>query len=52
VVNELTKRDHEAIGVDIDQLDITDQVMVEKDNKRHWAGCCYSLCGLDSGGCC
>ena len=30
VVNELTKRDHEAIGVDIDQLDITDQVMVEK----------------------
>lgn len=28
VVNELTKRGHEAIGVDIDQLDITDEVKV------------------------
>lgn len=28
VVNELTKRGHEAIGVDIEELDITDEAMV------------------------
>ena len=30
VVNELTKRGHEAIGVDIEEMDITDKVSVEK----------------------
>ena len=30
VVNELTKRNHEAIGVDIEEMDITDRVSVAK----------------------
>lgn len=30
VVNELKKRGHEAIGVDIDEMDITDEVSVNK----------------------
>jgi dTDP-4-dehydrorhamnose reductase len=30
VVNELTKRGHEAIGVDIEELDITDEILVNK----------------------
>lgn len=30
VVNELEKRGHEAIGVDIDEMDITDKVSVDK----------------------
>lgn len=30
VMNELKKRDHEAIGVDIDEMDITDTSSVEK----------------------
>ncbi|MCD8019202.1 MAG: dTDP-4-dehydrorhamnose reductase [Clostridiales bacterium] len=30
VVNELTKRGHQAIGVDIDELDITDEVAVNR----------------------
>lgn len=30
VVNELTKRRHEAIGVDIEEMDITDRTAVEK----------------------
>lgn len=30
VVNELTKRGHEAVGVDIEEMDITNQEMVQK----------------------
>lgn len=30
VVNELTKRGHEAVGVDIEEMDITDSASVEK----------------------
>ncbi len=30
VINELTKRGHEAIGVDINEMDITDKVSVDK----------------------
>ena len=30
VVNELTKRDHEAVGTDIDEMDITEAVSVNK----------------------
>ena len=30
VVNELKKRGHTAIGVDIEEMDITDKVSVEK----------------------
>jgi dTDP-4-dehydrorhamnose reductase len=29
VVNELTKRGHEAVGVDIDEMDITDAISVQ-----------------------
>lgn len=34
VVNELTKRNHEAVGVDIDQMDITDKLCVERVIKE------------------
>ncbi|MGN1318747.1 MAG: dTDP-4-dehydrorhamnose reductase [Lachnospirales bacterium] len=34
VVNELTKRGHEAIGVDIEEMDITDKSSVEKVIKE------------------
>lgn len=34
VINELIKRGHETVGVDIDQLDITDQKMVNKMIKE------------------
>lgn len=34
VVNELIKRDHEAIGVDIDEMDITDGAGVQKFISR------------------
>ena len=30
VVNELTKRGHEAVGVDIEEMDITDKASVER----------------------
>ena len=30
VVNELTKRGHEAVGVDIQEMDITDPAQTEK----------------------
>ena len=29
VINELTNRDHEAVGVDIDEMDITDEISVK-----------------------
>lgn len=34
VVNELTKRNHEAIGVDIEEMDITDYSSVESGIKK------------------
>lgn len=34
VVNELTKRNHEAIGVDIEEMDITDAASVDKVIKE------------------
>lgn len=34
VVNELTKRNHEAIGVDIEEMDITDYSSVERGIKK------------------
>ncbi len=34
VVNELTKRGHEAIGVDIEEMDITDRVSVDRVIKE------------------
>lgn len=34
VVNELTKRNHEAIGVDIEEMDITDYQSVENGIKK------------------
>lgn len=34
VVNELIKRNHEAIGVDIEEMDITDYVSVESGIKK------------------
>ncbi len=33
VVDELTKRQHEAVGVDIEEMDITDLASVEKTIK-------------------
>ena len=41
VVKELEKRGMEAVGVDIEEMDITS-----------FAGRSNSLCGLYSGGCC
>ena len=34
VVNELTKRNHEAIGVDIEEMDITNPASVNKEIGR------------------
>lgn len=34
VVNEVTKRGIEAVGVDIDEMDITNQAQVEKSLKK------------------
>ena len=45
VVNELEKRGHEAVGVDIEELDITDAAAVEKNDKRDSTGRRDPLCG-------
>ena len=34
VVNELRKRNHEAIGVDIEEMDITDKTSVDRVKKQ------------------
>ena len=43
VVRELQKRGHEAVGVDIDEMDITDAAAVERVMTRSAAGCSHSL---------
>ena len=49
VVNELTKRGIEAVGVDIQEMDITDAASVEKVIGE--AGRCGTLCSLYRSGC-
>ena len=47
VVNELEKRGHEAVGVDIEELDITERGRCGKNDKRDSTGRRDPLCGLD-----
>ena len=48
VVNELTKRGIEAVGVDIQEMDITDAASVD---RRGGTGRCGTLCSLYRSGC-
>ena len=48
VMDELKKRGHEGIGVDVQEMDITD---AEKVRQVITAGCSNPLCGLHCGGC-
>lgn len=51
VVNELTKRGIEAVGVDIQEMDITDAASVEKVIGEAATGRCGTLCSLYRSGC-
>ena len=48
VVNELEKRGHTAVGVDIEEMDITDFTSVKNDTDSGFSGSGHSLCGMDS----
>ena len=47
VMNELAKRGHEGIGVDIEEMDITDAESVRKSHYRSKPGCRNPLCSMD-----
>ena len=49
VVNELEKRGHTAIAVDIEEMDITDAVSVEKVITEAEETRVHPLCGLHGG---
>ena len=51
VVNELTKRGIEAVGVDIQEMDITDAARRGKGDRRGGTGRCGTLCSLYRSGC-
>lgn len=48
-VNELKKRGHTPIGVDIEEMDITDSASVNQVYQRISSGCSDSLCRMDCG---
>lgn len=51
-MNELKKRGHQAVGVDVEEMDITDEVAVNKIIKEINPDVVYSLCSMDGGGRC
>ena len=48
VMNELAKRGHEGIGVDIEEMDITDAESVRKVITESKPGCRNPLCSMDA----